>query len=146
LVALAFVSASAARACDTAALATRESTCVVQDRLGVPGVWFVLATAEELRASHQLVPELRLQLEKYNEIDLQRTAEAIDLRNAIASQRDAVAKLKAETVASDKAMRAAQDDATAARTDLDRWWRSPFLWFAVGALAGALAGVAIASH
>ena len=146
LAVLAAVSASTARACDTVATASPSSTCVVLDRQGVAGVWFVLATADALRTSHQLIPELRLQLEKYNEIDTQRTAEVIGLREAIAAQRDAIEKLKAEAALSAKAMRAARDDAMAARSELDRWYRSPFLWLAVGALAGALAGAAIASH
>jgi outer membrane murein-binding lipoprotein Lpp len=140
------VSSPRARACETTTTARPDSTCVVLDRQGAKGVWFQLALADELRTSHQLIPELRLQLEKYSEADRKQTDEVAALRGALTLRQLATDQLKAEVDAATKEARAAQDDATAARQELDRWWRSPFLWLSVGALAGALVGIAIANH
>jgi len=137
------VSSPVARACDTAASARPDSECVVLDRQGAKGVWFQLATADALRVSHRLIPELRLQLEKYSEMDAKHTEEVEALRGALALRQAASDALKLELEASAKEAREAQETAAAAQQELDRWWRSPIIWLSVGALAGALAGIAI---
>jgi hypothetical protein len=138
------VSAPRARACETATSARPDSECVVLDRQGAKGVWFQLALANQLRTSHQLVSELRLQAEKYSELDKKRTEEVEALRGALTLRQVAGEQLKAELELQTKEARAATEEAIAAREDLDRWWRSPIVWLAVGALGGALAGIAIA--
>lgn len=132
-----------ARACDTAAQAGPESSCVVLDRHGVRGVWFRLAEADELRRSVTLLPELRLQIEKYSQMETSLGREVESLRGALDAQRVASTKLAKAVEASQGEARAAQEDAARAREELGRWWRSPLIWLSVGALAGALAGLAL---
>lgn len=90
-------------------------------------------SAQELLNVVRLLPELHLQLEKYNNND-----------TAVEALRRTVDVLRAERGMQAKEVRAAQDEAAAAREELGRWWRSPFVWLSVGALVGALAGIAIA--
>jgi hypothetical protein len=138
------VGAPAVRACDTAVSARPDSECVVLDRQGAKGVWFQLATADALRTAHRLVPELQLQLEKYSELDTKRADEVEALRGALTLRQAAGEALKLEVEKTTKEARESQEEAAAAREDLDRWWRSPIVWLSVGVLAGALAGIAIA--
>lgn len=138
------VGAPRASACETATRASRESSCVVLDRQGVKGVWFQLALAEELRTSHQLIPELRLQLEKYSEMDAKRADEVEALRGALTLRQLANEQLKTENERLAKEAREAQEQTAVAVEELGRWWRSPIVWLTVGALAGGLAGIAIA--
>jgi hypothetical protein len=140
------VSSSRARACDTEAGAGPESSCVVTKFRGAPGVWFRLAESQELLAKVRLVPELALQVQKYSDMEMATTAEITALRGALDAEKAANAKLTAATVASQKEASAAQADAAQARQELDRWWRSPVIWLAIGAAAGALTGLALAAH
>lgn len=139
------VSSPRARACETVASARPDSSCVVLDRQGVKGVWFQLALADELRTSHQMIPELRLQLEKYSEMDLKRADEVEALRGALTLRQLVNDQLNAEVERMAKETREAQEQAAAATEALGRWWRSPIVWLTVGALAGGLAGIAIAN-
>ena len=66
-------------ACDTEAASTPTSTCITIMFQGRPGVWLDLPTAEKLRAEHMLVPELRLQLGKRDELEAEQQAEIKDL-------------------------------------------------------------------
>lgn len=143
LVALA-VGAPVARACDEGAKARPDSTCVVMTRQGVRGVWFRLAEADELRKAVRLVPELTLQIQTYSELDEKRADEVVALKGALAARTAANEALKAEVDKAVRAANAAQADAAAAREELGRWWRTPIVWLTIGALAGALAGIAIA--
>jgi hypothetical protein len=109
-------------------------------------VWFRLAESQELLAKVRLVPELALQVQKYSDMEMATTAEITALRGALDAEKAANAKLTAATVASQKEASAAQADAAQARQELDRWWRSPVIWLAIGAAAGALTGLALAAH
>lgn len=138
------VGAPRARACDTEASAGPESSCVALKFKGVSGVWFRLAESQELLKSMRLVPELSLQIQKYSDMETANTAQVTALRGALDAEKAANAKLTAEVESSQREASAAQADATQVREELSRWWRSPFIWLAVGAAAGALAGIAIA--
>lgn len=144
VVALLAVGVPRARACDKEANARPESTCVSMQRLGVKGVWFRLAESQALLDGLKLVPELTVQLDDYRKLDVARAKEVAALRGALDAEKAANAKLTAAVVASEREASAATADAVAAREELGRWWRSPFAWLAIGAAAGALAGIAIA--
>lgn len=137
------VGAPRASACETAAKARPDSACVVLDRQGVKGVWFQLTAADELRTSYQLVPELRLQLEKYSEMESRRADEVEALRGALKLRQQVNDELHRELALMTKSTREAEERAAAASEELGRWWRSPFVWLTVGALAGGLATLAI---
>lgn len=142
--ALLSVGASRARACDEPDKARPESTCVSMQRLGVKGVWFRLAESQALLDGLKLVPRLTVQLDDYRKLDVARAKEVAALRGAIDAERAANAKLTAAVAVSEREASAATAEAVAAREELGRWWRSPFAWLAIGAAAGALAGIAIA--
>ncbi len=115
-----------ASACDTAATATADSTCVVLARDGYRGVWFDLATANALRIDHDKVPPLEKLAAD--------TKAALDLRSAQSGQLSAAyAAEQTAQVAAMKAYEKAQAEADAAHA----WYRSPLLWFGVGAVLGA---------
>lgn len=133
-----------ARACDTGATAGPESSCVVLARQGVNGVWFRLAEADELRKTARLVPELNLQIQKFSQMETAYGREVEALRGALDAQKASNAKLTAAVAASEREASAARADAVQAREELGRWWRQPLIWLAIGAAAGALAGIAIA--
>lgn len=130
--------------CDKEANARPDSTCVLMARQGVKGMWFRLAEANELRKMSLTTEQLSLQIQQYSDLDKARAREVAALNGALASRAAANDALKAEVAKAVQAASAAQADATAARKELDQWWRSGFVWLAVGALAGALAGIAIA--
>jgi len=90
------------------------------------------------------VAQLSLQIQQYSDLDAARTREVAALNGALGSRTAANDALKAEVTKAVQAASAAEADATAARKELERWWRSGVVWLAVGALAGALAGIAIA--
>lgn len=137
--------ASRARAaCTEAALAKPDASCVALRWQGVKGVWFRLAESQELLNGIKLLPTLTLQRDTYTKMEAARVKEVAALRGALDAERAANAKLTAAVVASEKEASAATADATQAREELGRWWRSPIVWLAVGAAAGALAGIAIA--
>lgn len=142
--ALGAVGAPRARACDEGAQARPDSTCVVMSRQGVRGVWFRLAEADELRKATLLVPQLSLQIQQYSDLDKKRAEQVTALEGALAARTAVNDALKLEVGKAVQAASAAQADAMAAREELSRWWRSGFVWLTVGALAGALAGIAIA--
>lgn len=141
---LGVVAPAQARACDEAAKARADSSCVVMARQGVAGVWFRLMEANELRKAVLLVPELSLQIQTFSELDKARAAEVAALKGALTLREQAGVALKVEVEKAVVAANAAQADAVAAREELGRWWRSPVVWLSVGALAGALVGIAIA--
>lgn len=142
--ALAAVGSPRACACDEGARARPDSPCVVVSRQGVRGVWFRLAEADELRKAKLLVPQLSLQIQQYSDLDKKRTEQVTALKGALAARTAANDALKLEVGKAVQAASAAQAEAMAAREELGRWWRSGFVWLTVGALAGALAGIAIA--
>jgi len=134
-----------ALACDTVDTATLKSTCVVMPVQGRPGVWFDLATADELRRLKLEVPELRLQVEKFSLIETRREAQVQALLEAGSLRREAAEMLKASIDASVKDAREARQEAADAREELAAWYRSPWLWGVTGAvLGGTLTAVLIA--
>lgn len=128
-----------ALACDTVDTATLKSTCVVMPIQGRPGVWFDLATADELRRLKLEVPELRLQVEKFSLIEMRREAQVQALLEAGSLRREAADMLKASIDHSVKDARLARQEAADAREELGAWYRSPWLWGVTGAVLGALA-------
>jgi len=65
---------SKAFACDTIENATLDSSCVVMAREGQRGVWFSLSEAERLRKASLIVPELQLQIKKFEESEIEKEA------------------------------------------------------------------------
>ena len=126
---------STAHACDTVATATPESSCVVLQREGVPGVWFSLGEADRLRKAHLELPELRLQIDKYEglrdvqDYRIKAYVEVIALKDA--SLKSAVGNMDAFARRTRKAEEA-----------LDAWYRSPILWTGIG--AGLVTGLVLA--
>lgn len=106
-------------------------------------MWFRLAESQELLKSNKLVPELSLQIQTYSDMAKASADEVTSLRGALDAQKAANAQLTAAVASSQKQADAATADAVEAREELGRWWRSPFIWLAVGAAAGAIATLAI---
>lgn len=119
------------------------STCVVLVHAGKRGMWFDLKTSQEILNARRLLPVLRSELEKYSEMDARRAKEVSALRAALASREAAADKLKAAAELSAQEARAAEESAVAAQRELDRWWRTPWVWLSVGVAAGAFATLAI---
>lgn len=142
---LALCAPRTAAACDTVQTATAQSTCVVMPVQGRPGVWFDLATADELRRVKLEVPELRLQLEKFDLIEKQRESQVSALLEANALRRETADMLSASIDVSVKDAREARQEAADAREELHAWYRSPWLWGVTGAvLGGVVTGFLIA--
>lgn len=131
-----------ARACDL--VAKPDTTCLSLQVQGVKGTWFRLDMSQELLRANKLVTELSIQIHTFEDLDKERVNEITALRGALDAETAANAKLKVDVEAAVKAEREAQETAAAAQAELDRWWRSPIVWLAVGLTAGALAGIAIA--
>lgn len=129
--------------CDTVATATLESTCVVLEREGRRGVWFSLDKAQELRKGALEIPQLRLQLQTHDELEAKRTEQVIQLTAANAERKSAMVALESTNAAHVADARRAREDASQARAELDRWYRSPWVWFGAGIASGALAAVMI---
>ena len=127
LVILACSAPNIARACDTPSEATAESTCVVLKRDEIPGVWFNLATADDLRKLKLEMPELRLQVTGLEAKIITRDSQLTDYREVV--------RLKDVSLAtSDKNMKAFSRRARKAEAALDAWYRSPYLWAGIGAV------------
>lgn len=123
--------ASPAFACDTAATATPESTCVVQAHEGTPGVWFELETANALRKAKLTVPELSIQL---TELELK-----LSTREWQLDRYREVVKLKDRTIATQtQSVEIHARREREAREALDAWHRSPLLWTGVGAVVASV--------
>lgn len=135
-------------ACETEATAKPDSDCVVVARAGSRGVWFSLATADQLRKNAELLPQLQLQLKSYAELAQIRDQQVAALKDADALRKDVSAKLlRTNEVLARDATRA-RDERDAAREELGRWYRSPFLWTGVGVVAtvGAIFAAGYAAH
>lgn len=128
-----------AAACDTVQTATVESTCVVMPLEGRAGAWFDLATADQLRRLKLEVPELRLQLEKYDLVEKRREAQVQALLESVALRREAADLLKASVDGAVKQAREGRQEAAEAREELGAWYRNPWMWGALGAILGGVA-------
>lgn len=126
--------APAARACDTAATATPESTCVVMEREGARGVWFALETADELRKHKLEVSELRLQIRSYEQMALAREVQVHTYLDVITLKDSAIKTAETNMGAFARQAREAREAERAARDELHAWYRSPALWAAVGGI------------
>lgn len=126
--------APVARACDTVATATVESTCVVMEREGARGVWFALETADELRKYKLEVPELRLQIRSYEQIARAREVQVKTYLDVIALKDSAIKTAEDNMEAFTRQAREAREAEREARAELGAWYRSPALWFAVGGI------------
>ncbi len=127
-------------ACETEATAKPDSDCVVQARAQIRGVWFRLDKAEELRKAYDEIPELRLQINTYDQLIKIRDVQLAGYREASAARKSVSADLQAaNTVLSRDAARARKerDEAIASR---DAWYRSPFLWTGVGVVLTVATG------
>lgn len=125
-----------AAACDTVENAGLDSTCVVMPFQGRQGVWFDVSTADELRRLRLQVPELQLQLEDFNQIELIRESQLDSMRQAVSLQQGANELLKKTVMANVRDAREAREDAAEAREELNAWYRSPWLWSVAGAVLG----------
>ena len=125
---------SIAQACDTAETATPESTCVVLKREGILGVWFDLATADVYRKLKLEVPELRIQITTLETKAATRESQLGEYHEIVRLKDDS---LKVAANSMDVFARRARK----AEEALDAWYRSPALWFALGAVTTA--GVAV---
>lgn len=126
--------------------ATADSTCVLQDdgrhvvlSLALADQWTKLATA---------VPGLREQVARYEQLTAALKVEASEATAAAAARRTeaderqkALAVVQAYAVA--QAKQIAESEASASA-----WYRSPWLWFGVGAAlgAGGVTAIALAVH
>jgi TolA-binding protein len=123
--------ASAQGDCVTEATATPASDCVIATRAGVRGVWFQLQLADQLRREHLEVPELRLQVERFTQLEAVLTARMDQYREAAVLRREAAEGLERQLVES-------MEREAAARAEADAWWRQPALWFAAGAVVAVV--------
>jgi len=124
----------AARACDTVATATVESTCVVMEREGARGVWFVLETADELRKYKLEVPELRLQIRSYEQMAAAREVQVHTYLDVITLKDSAIKTAEDNMGAFARQAREAREAERKARDELGAWYRSPALWAAIGGI------------
>lgn len=129
--------------CDTVETSTLKSTCVVMEREGHRGVWFSLDRAQVLRAGSLELPQLRLQIETYERLEGKRAGQVTQLTAANTERKAAMAFLQSTIVAHVADTRRAREDAARAREELDRWYRSPWVWFGAGIASGAFAAVLI---
>ena len=137
LVAAAFSTAALtppARACDTMATATAESTCVVMEREGARGVWFALETADELRKCKLEAPELRLQIRSYEQMALAREVQVKTYLDVIELKDSAIKTAEGSMGAFARQAREAREVERKARDELGAWYRSPALWAALGGI------------
>lgn len=143
LTALAFVLALSAdpgvvqAECVQASEATSDSTCVVYALNGRRGVWLSLEEAERQRRIRLEVPELRLQVERFTQMDGAQQERISALRESTRLRQQATEQATTQLEAS--LNREAQ-----LRSEVNAWYRSPALWFAVGVVVTAAAGVALA--
>lgn len=121
-----------ARACDTTRTADVASTCVTMARVGVQGVWFDRPTADGLRRLKLEVPELKLQIVKLENLEKKSDKEIGLLRESLELRKDVIKGLKASIGGHVRAARVARQEATQARAELDRWYRSPLILMGVG--------------
>lgn len=140
--ALVFVSvASAQEPCQELRAAPTQEPTALENR-GVAGMWFPMATARlvlcEVQAFRLGRQEVRLV-----DAELQLWAQRVEIVRE---------QLRAQTEARDAlegVVTAAERRASAAEAERDAWWRSPFLWFALGGIAAGallvLAGGIVAS-
>lgn len=135
-----------ALACDTAAQAHRGSTCVVMPRRGVPGVWFDLDTADELRKVSLEVPELRLQMDAHVRIEGKRIVEVRNLRESIQHRKDVAKGLREAARLSAIDAKRARKETEEMKRKADSFLRKPLFWFLAGVATGgfAAAGVIVA--
>ena len=137
------VGAPARAECFTLATAPLDADCVVMAHGETRGVWFRLDKADELRKLSLEAPELRLQVAKQDDALRLRDEQVGLFRESIAIQRTVAEQLKVEAETLVRTARRANADATEARAERDAWYRSPYLWFAAGAIVSGVACVAI---
>ena len=128
--------------CVTVLEARLDSDCVVMEYGEQRGVWFRLDKADELRRAYVLVPELRLQIDAYQEALELRDSQVDDLRGSIQAHKDVQTTLeRSNALLTSRAL-----EAERARDEVLRkqraWYRSPFFWFGTGVLTTVGIGVA----
>lgn len=102
------------------------------DHQGQPGVWLPLDLAREALAAYQ-------DRERFRLLDAQlrlAVAEADQLRLALTSSRLAEGAMRRSVVDALASQEAAERGRQAAEDALSAWYRSPFLWAAVGLVVG----------
>lgn len=120
--------------CFEQAKAPAGADCVVMTRGEERGVWFSLKAAIELQQSHLKIPEmvaLVTQLETVNTLQ----GEEIDLHRRALTEHETL-KNSLQVQASDAIRRANRME-----TELDAWYRSPWLWLGIGVGATLAIGV-----
>lgn len=122
-------------ACDALQNANGQSTCVIEPFMGQTGVWFTLGKADELRTAHDLVPNLKLQLDSYDKL-------VGDYKKSLDNMKF-VADARGETIDDlQKALAKETKRANDAELRANPWYTSPILWGIVG-FAGGVTLVAV---
>lgn len=129
--------------CYTLDKAPPDASCVVMKHGEARGVWFSLQLSQEFKAMKQMVPELQAQNMNL-QLVVQHRDHQLDLYKGITSelQGTLVEERKAAALIV-KQKRRAITERDEARAELDRWYRSPWLWMGVGALATIATGATI---
>ena len=117
-----------------------DADCVVMPHGSQRGVWFRLDKADELRRLNLIIPELRGQVGRYEELMKLRDSQLTDLRGALGAHKRAGELLKTTNATLVKDARRARDERDKAQAALGAWYRSPFLWFGVGTLVSIVVG------
>lgn len=115
-----------------------ESRRAVLEHDAQPGLWFHLEIARCMLGRLAVLPELSLQVQL-----LEQRREASDVLRDSLERRGDLAVQEAETAR--EGLQAARRALNRAEEDRDAWWRSPILWFVVGAVV-AVALVAVGAY
>jgi hypothetical protein len=130
--------ALAQEGCATEAESTATSTCVVMRRGEARGVWFSLEVADALRREHLEVPELRLQVERFEALDGISTERISLYQESLRLRAEALALAQTQ-------LEEALEREARARAEAGAWYREPVLWFALGVVLAGAAAVAAAA-
>jgi len=122
--------------CVTQAQATPTSTCVVYALNGVPGVWFSLSEADNIRRDRLELPELRLQVSR-----LERAMELQDRR--VEFYREANTELSEAITLLQTQIEQGLTREDRLRRQLLAWYRSPVLWLSAGILVTTVTYVSL---
>jgi chromosome segregation ATPase len=100
-------------------------------------VWFELHVADEFRQLKLTLPQLQLQITSLEQRAAERDAQLATYHDVVALDESALnaAKSGMETFA--RTAREASEEAQAARAELNKWYRSPWLWMLAGAVGTA---------
>jgi hypothetical protein len=136
---------SVALACDKLFESNQASECVVMKHLERSGVWFELEVANKLRKASLMIPELQLQIEKFEEIEKTRGIESRALRDSVELRRESSDLLKATLEQSIREARMARETSAELRDELSQWYRSVWMWSGLSAVLGGSLAIWLSS-